>query len=67
MLFFQWPDDLSKSLILALGVCYRASLRSREEYDDQVTPFFKPPCSLPGGVRQFVDVITRFVDTNLCF
>ncbi|XP_041354620.1 E3 ubiquitin-protein ligase rnf213-alpha-like [Gigantopelta aegis] len=61
----RWPDDLTKSLILALGVCYRASLRSRDEYDDHVISFFQNPCSLPGGVRQFVDVITRCQDVFL--
>ncbi|XP_041354642.1 E3 ubiquitin-protein ligase rnf213-alpha-like [Gigantopelta aegis] len=61
----RWPDDLTKSLILALGVCYRASLRSRNDYDSHVTQFFQNPCSLPGGVKQFVDVITRCQDVFL--
>ncbi|XP_041350668.1 E3 ubiquitin-protein ligase rnf213-alpha-like [Gigantopelta aegis] len=61
----RWPDDLTKSLILALGVCYRAALRNRDEYDDHVVRFFQTSCSLPGGVRQFVDVITRCQDVFL--
>ncbi|XP_041354587.1 E3 ubiquitin-protein ligase rnf213-alpha-like [Gigantopelta aegis] len=61
----SWPDDLTKSLILALGVCYRASLRSRDDYDDHVTQFFQKPCSLPGGEDQFVNVITRCQDVFL--
>ncbi|XP_046565360.1 E3 ubiquitin-protein ligase RNF213-like [Haliotis rubra] len=60
--------DLTKALILALSVCYRASLRSREEYDRHIIGRFHHPCVLPGrrDINQFVDIINScqrvFVD-----
>ncbi|XP_048239631.1 E3 ubiquitin-protein ligase rnf213-alpha-like [Haliotis rufescens] len=60
------PSDVTKALILALSVCYRASLRSREEYDQHIFRYFQDPCGIPGGIDQMVQVINScqrvFVD-----
>ncbi|XP_071112725.1 E3 ubiquitin-protein ligase rnf213-alpha-like isoform X2 [Haliotis cracherodii] len=60
------PIDVTKALILALSVCYRASLRSREEYDQHIFRYFQDPCCIPGGIDQMVKVINScqrvFVD-----
>ncbi|XP_067673877.1 E3 ubiquitin-protein ligase rnf213-alpha-like [Haliotis asinina] len=56
------PDDVTKSLILALSVCYRASLTSREEYDRHMCRHFQNPCAIPGGFDQMVQVINSCQD-----
>lgn len=37
-------DDLVRSLILAIGVCYLASLENRKDYLEQVSKAFSLPC-----------------------
>ncbi|XP_046556283.1 E3 ubiquitin-protein ligase rnf213-alpha-like [Haliotis rubra] len=59
---FYLPDDVTKSLILALSVCYRASLTSREEYDRHICRHFQNPCAIPGGLDQMVHVINSCQD-----
>ncbi|XP_071112375.1 E3 ubiquitin-protein ligase rnf213-alpha-like [Haliotis cracherodii] len=56
------PDDVTKALILALSVCYRASLTSREEYDCHICQHFQNPCVIPGGFDQMVQVINSCQD-----
>ena len=44
---------LTRSLILALSVCYHARLSNRNEYEEGVAREFVAPLNLPGGVQQF--------------
>ncbi|KAK3585578.1 hypothetical protein CHS0354_036765 [Potamilus streckersoni] len=48
----QGLHDITRSLVLALGVCYHACLKNREEYRMHVAPFFRAPCHLTGGHGQ---------------
>ncbi|KAK3096790.1 hypothetical protein FSP39_003301 [Pinctada imbricata] len=58
-------DVVTRSLILALGVCYHACLKNRQEYRMEVSQHFSPPCSLPGGEQQMLDEITDCQDIFL--
>ena len=43
---FKQPDDITRSLILALGVCYHAGLQdAREKYRQQISSKFQNPLS----------------------
>lgn len=53
-------DDVTRSLILALGVCYHACLKSRPEYRKHIARFFHAPCQLPGGDEQIKEEIERW-------
>ncbi|XP_062591685.1 E3 ubiquitin-protein ligase rnf213-alpha-like, partial [Saccostrea cucullata] len=60
----QTVSDLTKSLVLALGVCYHACLKNRDVFRREMVNEFRPPCILPkgGGQRgaeQMLDIITR--------
>lgn len=44
----QKISDITRSLVLALGVCYHACLKKRKEYRQAVSPHFVLPCPLPG-------------------
>ncbi|XP_064641333.1 E3 ubiquitin-protein ligase rnf213-alpha-like isoform X2 [Lineus longissimus] len=60
-------DDVTRSLILALGVCYHACLqeKTRVEYRDHIAKFFKQPCVLPNGSETLRNEITRCQDVFL--
>ena len=45
-------DALTRSLVLALGVCYQTRLHDRRSLLDAVVEHFRPPCAVPGGVQQ---------------
>ena len=45
--------DLTRSLILAVSVCYHARLGDRKEYEERIARQFTPPLVLSGGVQQF--------------
>ncbi|XP_061196022.1 E3 ubiquitin-protein ligase rnf213-alpha-like [Saccostrea echinata] len=47
-------DDarIIRSVILALGVCYHASLKNREEYRNYIAGYFRHPLNLQRGGRQ---------------
>ncbi|CAG2252471.1 RNF213 [Mytilus edulis] len=55
----QQIDDVTRSLVLALGVCYHACLKNRKEYRDTVAMYFTQPLVLPGGADQIDDEITK--------
>ncbi|XP_061169274.1 E3 ubiquitin-protein ligase rnf213-alpha-like [Saccostrea echinata] len=60
----QTVSDLTKSLVLALGVCYHACLKNREEFRKEMVNVFRHPCVLPKfgnqrGAKQMFDIITR--------
>eukprot|EP00105_Crassostrea_gigas_P007930 XP_011422347.1 PREDICTED: E3 ubiquitin-protein ligase rnf213-alpha isoform X2 [Crassostrea gigas] len=55
----QQVNDVTKSLVLALGVCYQACLKNREEFREKIVREFRPPCVLPKGPDQMADIITR--------
>ncbi|XP_060604558.1 E3 ubiquitin-protein ligase rnf213-beta-like, partial [Ruditapes philippinarum] len=50
-------DDLTRSLILALGVCYHACLRKRKGYRHYIAHFFRQPCELTNGGDQIKNEI----------
>ena len=47
------PDHITRSLILAISVCYHARLQERKDYEEGVAAQFLAPLGLPGGVAQF--------------
>jgi MoxR-like ATPase len=49
--------DITRSLILAVSVCYHARLQDRTEYERGVVRQFKAPLGIPGGVEQFTNEI----------
>ncbi|KAH3727158.1 hypothetical protein DPMN_053084, partial [Dreissena polymorpha] len=49
---FYGLDNLTRSLVLALGVCYHSCLKTRDAYRKQVATLFTGPCQLPGGADQ---------------
>ncbi|XP_053391304.1 E3 ubiquitin-protein ligase rnf213-alpha-like, partial [Mercenaria mercenaria] len=53
-------DATTRSLILALGVCYHACLKSRSEYRERIAKFFKSPCLLQRGGAQIGEEIDRY-------
>ncbi|XP_021363666.1 E3 ubiquitin-protein ligase rnf213-alpha-like isoform X2 [Mizuhopecten yessoensis] len=60
-------SDIARSLLLALGVCYHACLKKREEYRKAVAPLFTPPCQIPGAhpAQQMLEEIERCQDAFL--
>ncbi|XP_062570766.1 E3 ubiquitin-protein ligase RNF213-like isoform X2 [Saccostrea cucullata] len=50
---------MTRSLLLALGVCYHSSLKSREKYIEYITKFFESPLQLSGGAQEMEREITR--------
>ena len=50
-------DDITRSLILALGVCYHACLKTRPQYRAHIARHFRAPCQLPGGEDQIEEEI----------
>ena len=55
------PDDTTRSLVLALSVCYHARLQERVEYEEGVAQEFTPPLYLPEGAEQFRNEIIWLV------
>ncbi|XP_052808680.1 E3 ubiquitin-protein ligase rnf213-alpha-like isoform X1 [Mya arenaria] len=55
----QGLDNITRSLILALGVCYHACLKTRQQYRQVIAGHFRQPCSLQGGETQILDEIER--------
>ncbi|XP_052224866.1 E3 ubiquitin-protein ligase rnf213-alpha-like [Dreissena polymorpha] len=50
-------DDLTKSLILALGVCYHACLQTRQEYRQFIARLFVKPFKIHGESHAILAVI----------
>ena len=44
---------LTRSLVLAVSVCYHARLGDREEYEEGMANEFTAPLALPDGREQF--------------
>lgn len=61
----QSPDPVTRSLVLAIGVCYHARLQDREDFEQRVAAQFSSPLALPGGAQQFRDEIKLLVITTL--
>nr|XP_034315108.1 E3 ubiquitin-protein ligase rnf213-alpha-like isoform X1 [Crassostrea gigas] len=57
--------NLTISLVLALGVCYHASLQKREEFRKEIAPLLLKPFSLPEGSKQMLMIIERCQDVFL--
>ncbi|XP_072042938.1 E3 ubiquitin-protein ligase rnf213-alpha-like [Amphiura filiformis] len=59
-------DDVTLSLVLAIGVCYHACLQEgRPAYRDHVARAFTNPCYLFNGADQILEDITRCQDVFL--
>ncbi|XP_052239407.1 E3 ubiquitin-protein ligase rnf213-alpha-like [Dreissena polymorpha] len=58
-------DDLTRCLVLSIGVCYHACLRSRANYRETVARAFRAPCPLPGGADQILEEIECCQDVFL--
>ena len=56
--------DLTRSLILAVSVCYHARLSDRTHYEQGIAQQFKAPVALSGGVEQFRNEI-RWYDLTV--
>ena len=52
--------DLTRSLVLALSVCYHARLQEREEFEEGVVSQFTAPLTLLGKEQQFRMEIRRY-------
>ena len=59
-MYFQGPDDLTRSLVLALGVCYHARLNNRRDYRRAVARHFVPPSDLKGDADAMEEEIIRY-------
>ncbi|PFX29705.1 E3 ubiquitin-protein ligase RNF213 [Stylophora pistillata] len=51
-------DDVTRAVVLSLGVCYHARLQDREPYRRAVAESFANPCQLPGGHERILKEIT---------
>ncbi|XP_071122875.1 E3 ubiquitin-protein ligase RNF213-like [Mytilus edulis] len=49
--------DVTRSLVLALGVCYHSCLKKRQQFREAVAKHFVAPLSLPGGADQIEEDI----------
>lgn len=60
---FQMSEEkkMTKALLLALGVCYQASLKSRDEYRQYITNYFLPPLDLSDGATEMEHEITKYI------
>ena len=47
------------AVVLALGVCYRAGIRSKEEFEEKIVPAFSPHFDL-SDPQEFRDILNRF-------
>lgn len=52
-------DKVVEALLLALGICYHSSLKSRDEYRNHIASFFVKPLQLPGGGKRMEMEIRR--------
>ena len=50
---------LTRSLVLALSVCYHARLQERRQFEEGVVKQFRDPLFLPGGIKQFQTEIRK--------
>ena len=48
-----FPDHITRSLLLAISVCYLARLQDRKDYEEGVAAEFMALLWLPGGAAQF--------------
>ena len=44
-----FPDTITRSLLLAISVCYHVRVQDRVDYEEEVTAQFVAPLGLPGG------------------
>ncbi|CAG2214565.1 RNF213 [Mytilus edulis] len=45
----QVLDDVTRCLVLAIGICYHACLKDRKAYREAIAGYFTYPLVLPGG------------------
>ncbi|WAR07278.1 R213A-like protein [Mya arenaria] len=55
----QGLHNITRALVLALGVCYHACLKTRQEYRQAVVRHFRQPFNLQGGEAQMLEEIER--------
>ncbi|XP_052215091.1 E3 ubiquitin-protein ligase rnf213-alpha-like isoform X2 [Dreissena polymorpha] len=58
-------DKLTRSLILALGVCYHACLKERGAFRTSIAAALKSPFQLPGGAERILQEIENCQDVFL--
>lgn len=46
-------------MVLALGVCYRAGIRNKEDFEKHIVCAFDPHFEL-GGTHEFRNILNRF-------
>ncbi|XP_052807608.1 E3 ubiquitin-protein ligase rnf213-alpha-like isoform X3 [Mya arenaria] len=61
----QGLDNITRALVLALGVCYHSCLKTRQEYRQAVVRHFRQPFNLQGGEAQMLEEIERCQDVLL--
>jgi len=49
---------------MAVAVCYHARLQERNQYEEIIVKYFKPPYHIPGGRKQFVKEIFMYAHYN---
>ncbi|KAK7488216.1 hypothetical protein BaRGS_00020523, partial [Batillaria attramentaria] len=62
---FHDPLRLTKALVLALAICYRAGLSSKLAFDMYIVGHFTRPFELPRGREQFREIIDKCQDVFL--
>lgn len=55
---------ITRSLLLAISICYHARLQDREDYEKGVTAEFMVPLRLPGGAAQFRNEVHWYLPTQ---
>ncbi|VDI80191.1 Hypothetical predicted protein, partial [Mytilus galloprovincialis] len=55
----QQVDDVTRALILAIGVSYHACLKNRDEYRETVASYFKSPLTLKRGAVEIEEEILK--------
>ena len=45
---------------MAVAVCYHARLQERDQFEEVIVQYFKPPYHIPGGKEQFVEEIFMY-------
>ncbi|XP_060590374.1 E3 ubiquitin-protein ligase rnf213-alpha-like [Ruditapes philippinarum] len=61
----QKLTDITRSLLLALAVCYHSSLSQRTNYWKYISQFFRMPCEIYGGYINILDEIDRVQEVFL--
>ena len=53
----SYATRVTRSLILAVSVCYHSRLCYRSDYEQRISHEFTAPLALPGGAVEFQNII----------